>query len=460
MKKIVKKTVFIFLVFFAVLAGIRFNAYGQEEINTDVLMGQSIQKYLEGDIPGTIETLDKILTAEPEHERARGLLLKAADRLTENVKSSGDYDKGLNYLKIAGKHLPDSESIADNIKKIELLKSPPEKKEGVKKIPQKTRKEPAPRPVQKTAQELQAEEIARYKSRINNLNAYIRNLKSSSGNSNSSAATEELNKKLDNLIAERKDLVNRIDDIDRVGILPVVGGIIFIGVLLIGFSALIALFKTGNSRIKKNIEDERRTVENLKNTYNKDTEKLSQNLVEYGKSYKRAEELEKNFKKVFNIMEKLTEGGSNEKVVLDDATTGRKAVTGVDPRVRARADSVEVIADIFKDSPQAAEMLKPFLDDKDNRTRGNAAVSYYRYDPEKAVTVLHDMAESDDKWMRLSAAWALGEVGDSDTTFVLEKLLDDKDLQVKETARKSLSRIIGAQAAEVKFKESREEEKN
>ncbi len=144
--------------------------------------------------------------------------------------------------------------------------------------------------------------------------------------------------------------------------------------------------------------------------------------------------------------------------MLDDTTTGRKAVTGVDPRVRARADSVEVIADIFKDSPQAAEMLRPFLDDKDNRTRGNATVAYYRYDPEKSVAVLQDMAECKDKWMRFSAAWALGEIGDSDTSSVLENLLDDNDEQVKEMARKSLSRIIGAQAAEAKIKKNEKEE--
>ncbi len=130
MKKIVKKTAVIFLLF---LAGIRVTSYFQEEVNIDELMGQSIQKYLEGDIKGTIEALDKILTAEPGHERARGLLIKASDRLTEKTKSTGNYDKGLEYLSIAEKHLPDSKKIADNIKKIKLLKSSPEKAKAEEK---------------------------------------------------------------------------------------------------------------------------------------------------------------------------------------------------------------------------------------------------------------------------------------------------------------------------------------
>ena len=90
-----------------------------------------------------------------------------------------------------------------------------------------------------------------------------------------------------------------------------------------------------------------------------------------------ADKLEKNWEKILNIMERLTQGGSTNKLVLKDSPDGRKAVTDIDPRPRARADSVEIIEEIFKDSRMAPEMLKPFLDDKDNRTRANAAKAYY-----------------------------------------------------------------------------------
>ena len=89
------------------------------------------------------------------------------------------------------------------------------------------------------------------------------------------------------------------------------------------------------------------------------------------------------------------------------------------------------------------EKVRPFLDDQDNRTRANAAKAYYRYDPEKAIVVLKDMARSEDKWMRLSAAWALGEIGDTATGMILEMLLDDNDPQVKNRARLSLEKILG-----------------
>jgi len=170
---------------------------------------------------------------------------------------------------------------------------------------------------------------------------------------------------------------------------------------------------------------------------------MAKTIVEYGKAQERVSQMEKKWEKILGILDRVTRGGSTHKVILKDSPDGRKAVTGVDPRVRARADSVEVIADIFKDSSRATEMLKPFLDDRDNRTRGNAAVAYHRYDPEKAMAILQDMATSNDKWMRISAAWALGEIGDASTSRILETLLDDPDTQVKNKARVSFEKIMG-----------------
>ena len=68
--------------------------------------------------------------------------------------------------------------------------------------------------------------------------------------------------------------------------------------------------------------------------------------------------------------------------------------------------------------------------------------SIRHYDPEKSIAVLQEMSLSGDKWMRLSSAWALGEIADPVTSTVLEKLLDDPDSDVKNRARISLEKIL------------------
>ena len=58
------------------------------------------------------------------------------------------------------------------------------------------------------------------------------------------------------------------------------------------------------------------------------------------------------------------------------------------------------------------------------------------------------MVASEDKWMRLSAAWALGELNDPSTSKILEKLLDDPDGQIKNRARLSLEKLLGEKTEE------------
>jgi len=58
------------------------------------------------------------------------------------------------------------------------------------------------------------------------------------------------------------------------------------------------------------------------------------------------------------------------------------------------------------------------------------------------MNALREMAVSEDKWMRLSAAWGLGEIGAQDGVKLLEMLLDDSDEDVKQRARTSLEKIV------------------
>ncbi len=417
--------------------------HAQEEPSVDVLLGESIQKYLEGDIQGTISSLNSVLENDPENERALNLMESSVERLTEEVKETGNYQQGMRYLQIAQRHIPDSPVLINSIREIQNLIDPDAFAPEPVSEP-----EPDPEP---TPSRVAQREVRVYEDRIDNLSSTIAQLRREI--SRSADSQGELRSQLEELRREREELRIQLEQEIKEENGPGVFYILMAGALLLfggvmGVKLFLSFSKKRDEELIKNIKEEKRLVENLKNTYNKDTQKLSEKLMQYGSSYKRAEELERNWKKVFDIMERLTRDGSTKKLVLPDGKGGRKAVTGIDTRTRARADSVEVIARIFKDSPRAPDMLKPFLDSKDNRTRANAAKEFYRYDAEKSIVVLQDMANSENKWMRLSAAWALGEIEETATSKVLEKLLDDPDEQVKNKARQALEKILGDKTLE------------
>ncbi len=438
-----------------IFTGNKLFAAEEEEKSVDTLMGLSIQNYLEGNIKQTILYLDKLLTRQADNTRARDLMEKAVNRMSEDIKAKDSFED-MKFVEIGIRALPNSKSINENIEDLNMVI---EKK---KKTEEETLKEKKRQKIQKEQKQKEKSQSEKkietksgssakakktvvldssYKRNISRISSQIRNLeknikKVQEVSSETPQQMQEIGKRIESF--DEKFEIER----SRRGRITFWTIFILIFFLSVGICLLYWVQKEENSKLLKSLLKEKQALEDLKNASNRDTEELSKKLVQYGKFHMKAEEMEKHWQQVVTILDRLTTGGSAEKVVLKDSPDGRKAVTGVDPRVRARADSVEIIADIFIDSPRAVEMLGPFLDDRDNRTRANAAVAYYRYDPEKSMTVLQEMASSDDKWMRISAAWALGQIGDSFTSKVLEKLLDDDDTQVKNKARASFEKIL------------------
>ncbi len=425
--------------------------------SVDELMGLSIQKYLEGNMTETIDLLDEVLDKEPGNTRARDLMERSAARLAEISRTESQARSALGYLRKASERLPDSERIRESLERISEVAgvrepepapaAPAEPTPAPSPVPAPSAPPPptAPAPAAPAADQ---EVHERYQQRINALTGRIRGLENRI--SESDGTKRELIAEVREMKEERALMIERLEELRE--LYPGQRGtplwIILIAVVAVSAGGTVFMYRIyvgGNSLLQRSLAREKQAIDELRDSYNKDTEALAQKLSEYGKVTQRAGKLESNWDKAFEILERLSRGGSTRKLVISDPTGKRKAVTGVDPRSRARADSVEVIADIFKDTTKAAEMLKPFLGDPDNRTRANAAVAYHRYDPEKAVAVLHEMASDKDKWMRLSAAWALGQIGDSDTTKVLERLLDDPDTEVKNKARLSLEKIISSE---------------
>ncbi len=141
------------------------------------------------------------------------------------------------------------------------------------------------------------------------------------------------------------------------------------------------------------------------------------------------------------LLENQVQSERTDKLTIQ-TPEGLRVITDINPQIRIRAESVETIESVFKDSKLAPEMLKPFLNDPNNRVRANAAKAIYPYSPKLSIDTLQQMIKSTDKWMRLSAAWALGEIGTSETGEMLQLLLDDPDEAVKNTVRQSVQKIL------------------
>ena len=73
-----------------------------------------------------------------------------------------------------------------------------------------------------------------------------------------------------------------------------------------------------------------------------------------------------------------------------------------------RANAVEA----FEDSgdAQCIALLRPYLQDADNRVRANAAKALWTLGSEDGREALLSMLRHDEEAMRLSAVWAIGEL--------------------------------------------------
>ncbi|MFB0525861.1 MAG: HEAT repeat domain-containing protein, partial [bacterium] len=87
--------------------------------------------------------------------------------------------------------------------------------------------------------------------------------------------------------------------------------------------------------------------------------------------------------------------------------------------------------------------------DRDSRVRANAGKALYKYNKERGMVVLTEMCKSDDQWMRLSGAWAMGEIGSQSAAEILLSLLQDSWEFVRERAAKSLEKILTQKKEEI-----------
>ncbi len=136
-------------------------------------------------------------------------------------------------------------------------------------------------------------------------------------------------------------------------------------------------------------------------------------------------------------------------------TTPRQMINDPNPRVRTKG--LEVIEAELIDGDENADvaekLLVPFIKEKDNRVRATALKILHRYNPEKAMESIKEMIKSNDRWMRISAVWVLGEViPDLEIVKVLLSNINDKDYHFKRRVVKALKNILGSDEKKINKK--------
>ncbi|MFH1353629.1 MAG: HEAT repeat domain-containing protein [bacterium] len=215
-----------------------------------------------------------------------------------------------------------------------------------------------------------------------------------------------------------------------------------LGLVFLAYFVAVAFSKKKETKL---IEEERRISQIVQSLGSKgEYQALVQNQQEIMNTLARLPEETSMMKlqnaEIIRLVERLTRGGASSNIELPEES-GRAGITGVDDTPRIRADTVELIADMFKDSPVMEDLLEPYLHDRNNRVLANACRALFPYNRRRTLNILRDMASTDDVWMRLSAAWTCGELGVSECVKILTPLLSDTSSHVRVRALTSFENL-------------------
>lgn len=106
---------------------------------------------------------------------------------------------------------------------------------------------------------------------------------------------------------------------------------------------------------------------------------------------------------------------------------------------RVRANAVEALWDV--DQGEVRELLESAARDADNRVAGNALLGLYRLGECAAIPDILAMAGNPSAMFRSTAAWVMGESGDSRFSEAAAAMLRDADPTVRKHAFSALGRI-------------------
>ncbi|MEA3505947.1 MAG: HEAT repeat domain-containing protein [Elusimicrobiota bacterium] len=425
---------------------------------TEEIMDRATRKYLRGDYVSAIEDFERILDEE-ENEKARRLLYNSIVAEGRRLYEGEQYRKAKEYL-LRAQNLNSGDSEVESM--LEKVNS------ALGTAPEKPGPEPAEIEELKSAVNRQRSETARLQSTVNSLVRQRSNLRN------------EVEKRNQELAAARSEIEKLESDVEETGSRFSLLGILAGGIVLIGGFILFMVLRkvyqasAGSYMQLEDLEEkiaarlqeadaeseelEERVARSINKMIDGQKDVVKNMALSAGSQAKNdIEEIKDKLDDQFTrqqekLLELLTmQAGAlssekTEKIEVDEEDGKKRVITDVNPHVRARADGVELIPKTISDPSVAEKMIKPYLTDPNNRVRANACVAAHQYNPELAVKTLEKMAESSDKWMRLSAAWAVGEISTPEVTYILRKLIDDIDERVKDRAIKSFENMTEVKA--------------
>lgn len=125
------------------------------------------------------------------------------------------------------------------------------------------------------------------------------------------------------------------------------------------------------------------------------------------------------------------------KRVNNDAWARRIVTDGADPRLRANA----LESAWGSTAPAHIELFQECLGDKDNRVVGNAIVGLHLAGNPEAPQIVQKYAENIAPEFRMTAAWAMGKLGDPMFVPILTPLIKDVHQGVRRAALRALHSI-------------------
>jgi len=392
------------------------------------------EKYLNKDWEGSISDLKKVIKLDPGNLRALSLLSRSLINYAQDLRKKGQLEEALGFVDEAIKYSPDFVE-ALNMKE-ELKKEIEKQRESY--IEEKKRRE-------YEARRRKEEEEQRKKMQ----QEYAKKLEAER------RQREEREKKLrEEMEKYKKEVEARKEEVallrKQMKMIATNWLITFsIAVLIVIVANYLISSKIISSltyRMRREIAESGDKIAELMNEVSRrgnvseqlkalkeQNEELMRKLAEAKSPVE--EKLAQQIDGLIGVIEKSAGKGTEELERVEfDEEKPRKIITDISSQNRARAKSIEAIAKTINEPSLAARLIAPFLDDSNNRVKATACVHMFKYDSVTAERKLKEMVDSDDRWMRASAAWACGEIADLSVMSFLEILIEDLDAFVRDSA--------------------------
>lgn len=415
-----RKSFFIILITILCFTGI---VYGERDM-VSIYIDRGVQKYLSGDIDGAIGSLEDALSFDSKNEKAKTIIVKILVEKGSALYLRKEYPKAIKYLEKAFKIAPDNKQVKEMYSLAKEIISPPkppstsevtsagppsEISHRASETPRETaviaRVQIAPSPDRELMGALLESFSKQQEKLIESFaapSAALQELiiKSSEERKDLHEESKEERKSFLSIIGEREKALEKSFDRERetVGksfMFGIIGIIAAVGIMI--FFLYIVLHYISARREAALMQYQERMMRVIQ----------EQNIA---------------------IAQKIT---SPMLVAPEEEVSAREMIGSLNPHIRARG--VELLEIEFLKgggTESAVKIFTSFLKDEDNRVRANAAKAIHRYEPETAISVLREMMNSPNKWMRRSALWVLGGISSSDAVEILLDCLNKEDIAI------------------------------